>query len=173
MEEKSSADLLFHSDRVKELAKRLYYLRGRFKAILPENLVALKKRMEREKLDGGDEGVETLNQYFYVGFILNRQAEPMTMGELSRALEVPFSTATHQIDWFVRNNYAHRLPDPDDRRIVRVELTEDGKEILEAVNEFMVKRMKKILDAFTPDEQQDIVRLLEKFMDIMDEGDSN
>jgi DNA-binding MarR family transcriptional regulator len=171
MEEKFSTKKLIHSTRMKTLVKRLYYLRGRFKAILPENLVALKQRMERDRLEGKDEGIETLNMYFYVGFVLNRQSEPMTMGDLSRALEVPFSTATHQIDWFVHNNYARRLPDPDDRRIVRVELTEEGKQILDAVNEFMFERMQKILDAFSEEEQQDIMRLLEKFIRIVEEGE--
>ena len=51
------------------------------------------------------------------------------MGDLSRILGVPFSTSTRTADWLVNNGYVQRLTDPNDRRLVCVELTEAGKEL--------------------------------------------
>jgi len=41
------------------------------------------------------------------------------MGELSKALDVPLSTATRIADCG-QERYAERSPDPKDRRVVRV-----------------------------------------------------
>jgi DNA-binding MarR family transcriptional regulator len=166
MTENSSEIVPIHSAEIRDLIKRLYTLRNRFRAILPENLTSL---MEQAKLEGKREGVSSINQYYFMGILLYRQTEPITMGDLSRLLDVPFSTATHCVDWFVKNNFARRLADPDDRRVVRVELTDSGKQIMELVNEFIYQRILRIMDSFTDDEQGQMIYLLRKFVTLVEQ----
>jgi len=66
--------------------------------------------------------------FYRMGSILYRDTNP-TMRELSRALSVPLSTATRMVSLWVDNGWARRLSDPDDRRIVRVVLTDSGRRI--------------------------------------------
>jgi DNA-binding MarR family transcriptional regulator len=92
------------------------------------------------------------------------------MGELSKALAVPLSTATRIVDGLVDNGFATRVADPDDRRVVRITLTEDGREMYRVLGEYMRQRIQHILHPLTAQEQNQLVSLLGKVADSMDEG---
>lgn len=96
-----------------------------------------------------------------VGEILSQRRNP-TMGEISQALSVPFSTATRLINWWVESGFARRLSDPNDRRIVRVELTEHGERLLAAIERHITQTIEKVLAPLNTEERQALLRLLSK-----------
>jgi DNA-binding MarR family transcriptional regulator len=87
------------------------------------------------------------------------------MGEFSRDLDVPLSTATRTMDWLVKKGYVQRLSDPNDRRIVRVELTGTGKEIYQVINTYILERVEKALSQLTPPERNTFVELANRVLD--------
>jgi DNA-binding MarR family transcriptional regulator len=91
-------------------------------------------------------------------------ASALTMGELSNALAVPLSTATRIINWLVANNFVERLPDPDDRRIVRVALTETGIELHKTIEKYTEEQVEKVLDSLTAEEQALLFSLIGKVL---------
>jgi DNA-binding MarR family transcriptional regulator len=86
----------------------------------------------------------------------------VTMGEFSNALSVPLSTATRIADWLVENGYIQRLPDSDDRRVVRVALTDAGKELFKAIDRYIRERMQRILSSLTVEERTSLLTLISK-----------
>jgi DNA-binding MarR family transcriptional regulator len=66
------------------------------------------------------------------------------------------------VDWFVDNSYAQRLSDPEDRRVVRVALTDSGRELHRTVERYMVQRFRQMLSPLTAEEQSVLLMLLEK-----------
>ncbi len=88
----------------------------------------------------------------------------ITMGEFSNALSVPLSTATRIADWLVDNGYIQRLPDADDRRVVRVSLTDMGKELFKAIDRYIRQRMKQILSSLTAEERTILLTLVSKVL---------
>lgn len=86
----------------------------------------------------------------------------LTMGELSHALSVPLSTATRMVDWWVNNGYATRLSDPEDRRIVRVALTDNGRRLHEIVDLYIAQSVQKALSCLTAEEQDSLLTLIRK-----------
>ena len=86
----------------------------------------------------------------------------ITMGEFSNALSVPLSTATRIADWLVDNGYLQRLPDSDDRRVVRISLTNTGKELFEAIDRYIRQRMQQILSSLTAEERTVLLTLVSK-----------
>jgi len=86
----------------------------------------------------------------------------MTMSEFSTALSVPLSTATRIVDWLVDNGYVQRLHDMDDRRVVRIELTNTGKELYREVDRYIRERVLKILEGLTPEETSILLTLMSK-----------
>jgi DNA-binding MarR family transcriptional regulator len=86
----------------------------------------------------------------------------ITMGEFSNALSVPLSTATRIADWLVENGYIQRLPDSDDRRVVRVSLTDTGKELFKAIDNYIRQRMQQILSSLTTEERTMLLTLVIK-----------
>jgi len=96
-----------------------------------------------------------------MGTILYQKRNP-TMGEVSQALSVPLSTATRVANWWVDNGYAQRLPDPDDRRVVRLTLTDHGLQFLDIIEKHMEETAEKILSCLTPEEKGILVTLSAK-----------
>ena len=86
----------------------------------------------------------------------------ITMGEFGNALSVPLSTATRIADWLVENGYIQRLPDSDDRRVVRVSLTDTGKELFKAIDRYIRQRMQQILSSLTAEERTILLTLVSK-----------
>ena len=91
------------------------------------------------------------------------------MGDLSRILGVPFSTVTRTVDWLVNNSYMQRLPDPEYRRVVRVELTAAGRELYGAINDLLLESAEYLLHDFSLEERKEFGRLLGKLVDKLEQ----
>jgi DNA-binding MarR family transcriptional regulator len=96
-----------------------------------------------------------------MGSILYRGVNP-TMGELSKTLALPLSTMTRMVDAGESFGIVQRLPDPDDGRIVRVALTDDGRRLHEAMKDMQAQGIKKVLVCLTPEERAILLTLLRK-----------
>lgn len=140
----------------------------RVKKFLPAEMVLLREKMSNLHLEGGhhkgDHGL-----FFRVGAILTQRDRSVTMGELSEALGVPPNTATRVVDWLVSAGYAERLPDREDRRVVRVSLTVEGDALYRAINQFVLQRTEELLRRFEPEERESLVALLQKLARLLRE----
>jgi len=95
----------------------------------------------------------------------------LTMGELSRALSVPLSTATRMVDWLVAGGCVQRLRDPGDRRVVRVALTDSGLEFYEATEKYIGRHVRQILSCLTDEEQTILFALIYKVVAALKEAE--
>jgi len=99
--------------------------------------------------------------FYLMGSILCRDTNP-TMRELSSALSVPLSTASRMVSLWVDNGWARRLSDPDDRRIIRVALTDSGRRIHDIMEDFLGQHARMILACLTAEERIILLTLLGK-----------
>lgn len=139
------------------------YIRLRPKLILPEHVVQFKKKMAALRASGPEDH----SFVFRVLMLLSQSAEPLTMGELSSELDVPMSTATRIVDGLVRGGMAERVQDPNDRRVVRVGMSQNGRELYETGLEYSRQRITSLLKDFTADEQKQFLNLLNKFFEAL------
>ena len=99
--------------------------------MLLEQLQPIRNGLKRRRTRSG-KGARP-SSYFFM-FLCSAgvlyQNGTMTMGELSRATSIPQSTVTRMIDWMVENGYVDRFNDDADRRVVRIRLTDNGRELL-------------------------------------------
>jgi DNA-binding MarR family transcriptional regulator len=110
----------------------------------------------------GNEGIYSNYGLFYRMSSNIYPRNDLTMGELSNALSVPLSTATRMVNWMVNDGYIKRLPDPVDRRIVRVALTEKGLQMHNTIRSYTEERVGNILSSLTTDEQITLLQLIDK-----------
>lgn len=104
------------------------------------------------------------NGYFYkVSSNVIKHRSP-TMGELSVALSVPFSTATRIIDGLVEDGYVKRIPDSEDRRIVKVALTNKGMQLHSMIEKVTAEHVQQILSILSAEEQETLLKLIGKVM---------
>ena len=153
-----------------DIMLRMFYLRRRIRGKLPEQMVNIKASIHEHNLREKIEQINDQNVFFTIGFVFSRQSMPITMGDLSRTLGVPFSTATRTIEWLVSNGYVQRLADPEDRRVVRVEPTEAGRELYRAMNGLLLKSAEQFLNNFSIEERKELGRLLGKLVKNLDQN---
>jgi DNA-binding MarR family transcriptional regulator len=158
-----------YSPDVIEMVQRLFRLKGRFRIGIPENLSNLKKRIQETNRAGKAGGVDDFDTFYNIGIIFSRHDGPISMGELSHDLDIPLSSATRMMDWFVTNGYAQRLPDSQDRRIVRVELTQDGQEIYRTIHNHIMQSIERIMGQLSPEERGTFQSLLRKVLDAFEQ----
>jgi DNA-binding MarR family transcriptional regulator len=99
--------------------------------------------------------------FYRMAGMLCRDTKP-TMGELSGALSLPLSTVSRMVSLLEEHGYAQRLPDPADGRVVRVALTNVGRQLHEAIESHAARSAQSILGCLTPEEQIILLTLLAK-----------
>jgi len=156
--------LAVHVDQATEIVQDLVRLKSRLKVERSPDLARAKAQLDELRSAGRVRGVVNPTLLLQVGVILSRQSEPQSMGELSKALDVPLSTATRIVNWWVKSSYAGRSRDPQDRRVVRVALTQAGQELIETRHTFVRQRVEQVLRHFTPQERETLVALMRKLV---------
>jgi DNA-binding MarR family transcriptional regulator len=78
----------------------------------------------------------------------------MTIGELSNKMYLACSTTTDLVDRMEKNLLVERVKDPNDRRVVRIHLLEEGERIIEEVIKKRQAYLEGILVNFSTEEIQ-------------------
>jgi DNA-binding MarR family transcriptional regulator len=150
-------------DQFVELAQRLMRLRP--KLVFQDESVARIKKQMKELKESGAGGHEDRIFLFRILDMLIHSETPPTMGELSAQLGIPLSSATRMADGLVRAKFAARCDDPNDRRIVRLCVTDTGRQFIEMATSFMKERITHLINRFTSEEQAQLLRLMNKLID--------
>ena len=141
---------------------------NKFEATLSKELAQI-----NDRLDGihheSETHTDTNYGFFYRVSSSIYQRSNLTMGELSGVLSVPLSTATRIVDWLVDRGYVRRLPDAEDRRVVRVALTGNGRELHKAIERYIRQRVQQILSCLTDGERATLITLMGKVVSTLKE----
>ncbi len=99
--------------------------------MLPKRLQPIRDELKHRRTRSGKGTRLSTNFMMFTctAGILDRDGA-MTMGQLCKATSIPQSTATRMVDWMVDNGYVERFHDAEDRRVVRIRLTDSGRELL-------------------------------------------
>jgi DNA-binding MarR family transcriptional regulator len=84
--------------------------------------------------------------------------------ELYRALMRTSGGMTHLVDRLEREGLVERVADPDDRRGLLVGLTRKGRALVRRVGPSHLETERRLLATLTPQEQDDLARLLRKLL---------
>lgn len=108
--------------------------------------------------------------------LIDRYGE-INMSQIAEIVNLPMSTATGMIERLVKSGYVKRERSEEDRRIVAIRLTDEGKAIITQVKEIIYNFIEKIGESLTTEEIQMIVKVIEKvvskFSEINDNCDSH
>ena len=110
-----------------------------------------------------DHGI-SLGEWKALCYLRRAPALSLTPGELSRKLELSSGAMTNRLDQLERAGLVRRRPDPDDRRGVRVDLTDGGDRVwTESTNAQAIKEA-LVASALSEREQHQLNTLLRKLM---------
>jgi DNA-binding MarR family transcriptional regulator len=99
-------------------------------------------------------------QFYMLDFIRNKGQCRVT--DMAKIMEVKPSAITLMIDRLESQGWVTRSQDPSDRRGVIVELTEQGKYILEEAKQLRDQLTRKYLSHLNQEELESLVKLYEK-----------
>lgn len=100
----------------------------------------------------------------YVG-----QKQNVKMSEIADNLDAPLSTLTSIVDKLVEKKYLLRYHSSEDRRVVLVTLASNGKDTYGTFIAQKQDMAKKILKEFKTQDQENLIKFLEKIPSIMNE----
>lgn len=86
----------------------------------------------------------------------------ISMNELSQAMGLANSTMTRMVDHLVAKGLVYRRPDAEDRRVVRVALTSQGRDVQRALEEARRDLLQQVLGDIQEGEWPTILYALEK-----------
>lgn len=138
------------SDRSFQLCRLIGRLRAEF-------VYAVEQEM-------GHQGVE-LNFTQFVALKLLGHEEPMTPVELARALHYNPGALTRLLDKLEQRGYLKRVPDPDDRRALRLELTTPGKALRKRVIGYCDAVAARTFEGTTTREREQLHDVLSRVLD--------
>ncbi|WP_165861201.1 MarR family winged helix-turn-helix transcriptional regulator [Paenibacillus paeoniae] len=131
------------------------------------SLTQLNRLFVSEIVDRLDSQV-TGTQMYMLHYI--NQSERCRLTELAEKLDVKPSAVTVMIDRLVKSDYVVRTHDKDDRRVILVELTPTGKDILEKAQALREQIVGAYIDKMDPGDARIATDVLEKMVLIAQEN---
>ncbi|MFD6168772.1 MarR family winged helix-turn-helix transcriptional regulator [Streptomyces coeruleorubidus] len=93
------------------------------------------------------------------------EGDPLRPGVLAARLSVEASHVTRQLRRLERTGHVTRVPDPDDRRAQRVQLTQAGLDAVRRIQEVRRRGMEMALSAWSPGELRQLALFLHRLLD--------
>ena len=85
---------------------------------------------------------------------------PMAVNEIGRVIQRTSGTMTALVDRLSQRGLLRRVPDPRDRRVQRVELTDEGRALIEPAFEAHQQRLEFLFQVFPSSQRRLLVDLL-------------
>ena len=82
---------------------------------------------------------------------------PMTMGNLAGQLYLELSTMTRVVDYLVAKKLATRVADAKDRRVCRVQISQQGRSLVSRIRGELMQEYKLILRAIPPESREAVI----------------
>lgn len=130
--------------------------------VVSDKMVAnMEKSLRHISVMVKQKGREILNQFpitppQFVALQWLSEHGDMTVGELSNKMYLACSTTTDLVDRMEKNKLVVRIKDPNDRRVVRVHLLEEGQRIIEEVIHKRQQYLKNVIKNY---DMQEIIQL--------------
>jgi DNA-binding MarR family transcriptional regulator len=90
--------------------------------------------------------------------------EPLTPSEISDRTLISSATMTSTLDRLARQGWVRRLPNPDDRRSVLVEITDEGQALCDRFLPGIHAVERAVMSELEPAEREQLLQLLAKLL---------
>jgi len=132
---------------------------------ISEIMPVIIKEFSRRHVNELYKGQITFPQFLVLDF-LNFNGK-LKMKDLAHFMNVTTADMTGIVERLVRDRYVVRTYDPKDRRIIKIELTRKGSELVKKVNQERRKMLIKIFGKVSEADRRDYLRILTHIRDIL------
>jgi DNA-binding MarR family transcriptional regulator len=127
-------------------------------------MITILKQERRRTARAGSAKQHRLQMPFYtVGAVL-AEFGPLSQKEVSDRIAMDSSDVVSLIDAMEHEQFVKRLRDMHDRRRYRLELTAQGRDFMQSMDQIVRRKTADFLAPLTPDERQQLMALLQKLL---------
>ncbi len=131
----------------------------------------LEKRLRRSMEDTFKEFQLDYGQWVVLGALRSAGAPyRRSAGALAQVLDLTSGAMTSRLDRMEEAGLVRRLPDPDDRRGVKIEITDKGSRLWEEAVGVQAAKEQLVAGALSPKEKQQLSELLKRLVLAFDAG---
>jgi DNA-binding MarR family transcriptional regulator len=99
-----------------------------------------------------------------------KEHEHAQMNEIAKHFKIELSSATSLVNKLCTMELVSRETDPQDRRLVRIQLTEKGKKLLQDAMEVRVKKIESMLSSLSEKDTNELLRIMETLNERIEEA---
>jgi len=132
---------------------------------LTHDLFQLMKRFPRPKLDQTSCDELTRSEYellVVLVMILADDTKALTATEISNLLQITPAGVTHLINPLEQAGFIERLPDPNDRRVVLIGLTEKGTTVAEGLIADVQEKLIGLVNYLGEEDSKTLIHLMSR-----------
>ena len=132
---------------------------------LTRDLFQIMKQFPRPKLKQSSIDGLTRSEYELLVMLvmsLDGDKKAFTVTEISNLLQITPAGVTHLINPLEETGYIERLQDPNDRRIVRIGLTQKGTQVAEALISEVRENLIGLVNQLGEEDSKTLIRLMSK-----------
>lgn len=100
-----------------------------------------------------------MKTFFWLVTIKNY--DNLSMSGLAKTLNISKTQITPRIDELVNNGLLERVPDENDRRVLRIALTAEGEDLIHNSNKTVKEALNLLLNPLSPDELEELGKSIE------------
>ena len=134
---------------------------------LEEIMPALMKKFARYQVSELYQGQITLPQFMVLNCLAHSGESKMK--DLAGFMHVTTAAMTGIVERLVRDGYVKRLYDPQDRRIIKTDLTAKGKELLSKIRQQRRRLVIKVFSKISDQDRKDYLRILRQISEVLTE----
>jgi DNA-binding MarR family transcriptional regulator len=131
-----------------------------FASALDEFMRAVRRARGRFAVSDGEEAELSLSQFQLLEPLVLAGEGALTVGEAAVQAGISPPSATRMVDALERDGLASRERRADDRRVVQVRATEEGRRRVEAKRAQIAARRLRLFESLSPAEREQAARVL-------------
>ncbi len=120
-------------------------------------MLQLGKLMSQHTQQTHEERTATILQFSALNFI--KEQPSATISDLSVPLQLSKSSATQLVERLVKLGLVGRINDTEDRRIIRLSITENGEKEFAALKKKMMDKMQRIFSKIPAKDLRELIRI--------------
>ena len=101
--------------------------------------------------------------------LMIENAGPQKMSEIARQISVTMSGATAVVDKMVKTGLVVREFDPNDRRVVLIALSDQGREVMQDCVKMQERCFEAVLDRLSPAKQDELMANFKRIHELLKE----
>ena len=93
---------------------------------------------------------------------------PLTMSELAKIANISNQLLTSVVNYLESIEYVKREPLPENKRTIKIDITEKGIAVLKSYRERVIKEIIKVLGKISDEDAEQLIQILNSFYEIID-----